>query len=364
MSDQLPPIVPDSDDEGLSSLSDLAAEVIGHDRLDFEPTDTQHRLKNTTPPAERYPPVFDRYSDQQAPADEPVQPEPVRQPSVWGYNLLSLFFLIGTVGLIVYFVHLWNDPFSALNPLSPPTPYVQITVTPFSIVAEATPTATESATFTPEPSTTPTATNQPTESFLFIPTQTAINQTAPTHLPTQTPEPTATLGLDDLTPDAPALEPSNTAASDTALTHTPEPSPTPEPETATPAPTETPHPDHRFQLTEAGVIYRQNQNNLACNWQSITGTITNQRGNPLNNYRVRIIDAQDPMRFDVSVTTGAFINLGDGVYEQLLGNTPRERDYRVQVYDAIGLAVSAPITLQTRGHCMENVTVVDFVQFR
>lgn len=402
MPNQTPLIPVDSDDdEGLSSLSDLAAEVIGDDALDFELlSDTQQRLKNITPPAERYPPLFDRDDEQ---SSDKIHDQRPKSGFAWGYNLLTLLFLIATGGLIVYFVYLWNNPFSPLNPLAPPTPYIQVTTTPFLVVQAThepetpTPSVTVEPSPTPEPSTTdgptqialsvatdeaiitfepnPTLTEQTTETPSMTPTQTveathtpepsaSMTETQtpePTHTPTssatmtatQTPEPSATY-----TPTH-TLEPSHTPTP--TLTHTPTASYTP---SITPTQTMTPHPDHRFQLSDAGVIYRQNENTLACNWESITGKITDQRGNPLNNYRVRIIDVQDPTRFDVSVSTGTFANLGDGVYEQLLGNTPRAREYRLQVYDVIGLAVSAPITLTTRANCLENVAVVDFVQFR
>lgn len=387
MSDNLPHIPTDSDDEGLSSLSDLAAEVIGdNDRLDFEKlSDTQQRLKRT-PPAERYPPLFDQYQADEQPTRIPTT-QKAKQPASWGYNLLTLLFLLGTGGLIAYFVHVWSDPFTPLNPLSPPTPYVQITTTPFIIVqAEIpetetpVPTLEPSATHTPEP----TFTNvSPTEVPLIIATD-DIEENEPvahtseptaTFTTTQTPGPTATFTVTHtaeatttktptLTPEATATKIATsepTATFTATLTFTPTATFTP---TITPTPSPTPHPDHRFQLSKSGVTYRQNENTLGCNWQSITGRITDLRGNPLNGYRVRIIDVQDPTRFDVSVSTGVFANLGDGVYEQLLGNTPRDREYQVQVYDTIGLAISPPFTLFTRSHCAENVTVVDFMQFR
>jgi hypothetical protein len=381
MPDKLPHIPADSDDEGLSSLSDLAAEVVGLDPLDFEPTDTQQRLKRTTSSAERYPPLLDHYQDQQAQEHQQPHDEPPRRASSWGYNLLSFLFMIGSLALIVYFVHIWNNPYSPLNPLAPPTPYIQITTTPVSIV-QAPILETETVTFTPEPTITatiaPTVTQAPTEAMLVMPTDDNTTEPATLEPPltieplatlelsaTSTSEPTntVTLSVTAIPTDEPSYTPEPTATDLAILTHTSEPTAT-LPPTITHTPSPTHHPDHRFQLSETGVTYRQNDNNLACNWQSITGKVSDQRGNPLNNYRIRIIDVQDPTRFDVSVTTGAFINLGDGVYEQLLGNTPRDREYRVQVYDTIGLAVSAPITLSTRAHCSENVTVVDFVQFR
>jgi hypothetical protein len=47
------------------------------------------------------------------------------------YNLITLLFLLGSVALIVYFALIWVDPYSALNPLSPPTPLpLVVTATP------------------------------------------------------------------------------------------------------------------------------------------------------------------------------------------------------------------------------------------
>lgn len=47
------------------------------------------------------------------------------------YNLITLLFLAGSVALVIYFVLVWLDPFSPLNPLSPPTPLpMVVTATP------------------------------------------------------------------------------------------------------------------------------------------------------------------------------------------------------------------------------------------
>lgn len=49
------------------------------------------------------------------------------------YNLIALAFVLATVGVLIYFVFLWNNYNSPLNPFAPPTPMPNfIIVTPSS----------------------------------------------------------------------------------------------------------------------------------------------------------------------------------------------------------------------------------------
>lgn len=300
----MPDSRPASDDESqqngdaddLREVSRLAEELVGDDGLQITPAPP---TKPPTPPAERYPPLApDEYDDALYDDDDWTgrYRRPARPTGAWRYNLLTAFFLLASVGLCGYFAMIWVDPYTPLNPLAPPTPFVEITATPDPAAVAA---------------------------FHAEQTATAIGP------PTATPQPTAT----------------------TETTPTPEVSPTPSP---------TPPPEFVFTMREPGVTHRRNTNERGCNWASITGAIYDADGQPLNGYRVRIIDEADRTRLDVSLTTGINPNLGDGGYEQILGSSPREGRYTLQIYDPQGQAVSAPVMIFTRAECDQNVAEVSF----
>ncbi len=79
-------------------------------------------------PEERFPPL--------APEPEPdIQPavrvgEDVQPKSYRKHNLVAAFFFLAAFGMCVYYTYLWFDPYSALNPLAPATPFIVITTTP------------------------------------------------------------------------------------------------------------------------------------------------------------------------------------------------------------------------------------------
>jgi hypothetical protein len=299
---------PHNENDDLSALSDLAAEVIGDDDINI-PTHEESRFRRpTTPPEERFPPLLDDYTpiEDVMPAVNAPKPKPAPRKQGGGcfYNLMTLIFLLGTGGLIAYYYQVWVDPYSPLNPLAPPTPFIEVSATPDTVAL---------ATY---------------ESELTL---AAIRPTAQAmvDMPTLTPAPDVSV-----TPSEPAT------------------------------PTNTPRPEYVFTLQEPGVTYAQNPNQRGCNWASIRGTIYGRNGQLLDGYRIRIIDVEDPGRLDVSVTSGVLPDLGAGVYEQLLGSTPRIRRYTIQLYDNQGLAVSEPYLIFTRDECAENIAEVNFEQVR
>ncbi len=304
-----PKRTPPDETEDLSALSDLAAEVIGNDGITITAEEDSRFRRPTTPNAERFPPLLDDYepeNDAIAPARSQAQPAPTPHKQAGGgclYNLMTLVFLAGTVGLIVYFSTIWVDPYSPLNPLAPPTPFIEVSATPDTIAI---------ATYETEL------------------TLAAIRPTAQ--------------AMVDMPP--PTFEPEAPPTAD-----------------VTAEPSNTPRPEFVFTLQEPGVVYRQNSNQRACSWESITGTIFDINGQPLNNYSIQIIDIEDA-RFSVSVRSGVFENLGPGVYEQFLSNTPRQKRYTIQLFDPVGSAVSEPFLIFTRDTCAENIAEVNFEQVR
>ncbi|GAB5491120.1 MAG: hypothetical protein Phog2KO_13350 [Phototrophicaceae bacterium] len=257
--------IPDDNAEVLDMLSSLHDEV---------------KAPVITPQEDRYPPTAPTNRPKKTQAKQTVAPTRNSARNTF-YNLMTLIVLIATCALIYWFVQVWNDPQSALNPLSPATPFVMITADPNTIVdteIQATP-------------------DDAGQIFVVI---------------TDTPMPTAS---------------------------------------ATDSP---------FAFITEPILYAPNTNDLACNWWSIAGTVSDLEGNPLTGYRVQIIGE------DVSETvfSGASQAFGAGGYELPLIGTPREAAFVVQLFSAQEAPLSEEIFVSTRADCDANVTVVNFIQNR
>ncbi|GAB4512421.1 MAG: hypothetical protein OHK0046_11900 [Anaerolineae bacterium] len=223
-----------------------------------------------TPPAERYPPTSEQIPT--LPLEEKQaasRPEVIIPPSrARLYNLITFFFTVATLGLLAYIILLWNDPFSALNPLPPATPFVYVTATFGAPASEA---------------------------------QTVVSTALP---PAANGQP----------------------------------------------------------FVASGVLYAPNANASGCNWSSIAGTVTGLQGQPLNGYRVQIVDLDDPTRLDVRVFSGSALTFGEGGFELPLGGAPQQGRYSVQLFTAAGAPLSDNYELITQSTCEENVAIVNFVQ--
>lgn len=111
--------LPDEDDAALQSLAALQDEV---------------RAPVITPSRERFPPTNKPERPPQPPQEAP-KPKPKT-----GWNVLTLFALFCTVGLMGWIALVWVNPTSVVNPFPPATPFVQITATPLGFVAPDLPT--------------------------------------------------------------------------------------------------------------------------------------------------------------------------------------------------------------------------------
>lgn len=110
--------LPDNDAEALQMLSSLRDEV---------------KAPVITPQAERYPPIAPtsrKQTSKSVPKQKVVAPQNKVKNAF--YNLLTLIFIGATCALVFWFVQVWNEPQSALNPFPPPTPFVVITANPNS----------------------------------------------------------------------------------------------------------------------------------------------------------------------------------------------------------------------------------------
>ena len=133
-----------ADDDQDEALPDLDAqfegldfaEQLAHETRPMEaPEEIEERpesLPEEPPPGheDRFPPVAPSLAtDGEAPETLPAT-EPGRPGRFARTDIIAVFFLLASVAMCAYYVTIWNDPFSPLNPLAPPTPFVVITTTP------------------------------------------------------------------------------------------------------------------------------------------------------------------------------------------------------------------------------------------
>ncbi len=240
-----------------------------------------------------------------APLKAPPVPNraPVRRarPGDRARNLISVVFLLATCGVIAYIALLWNDPYSALNPLAPPTP-LPVVIT---------------ATFTPTPTYTPSPTLTPSQTF------------TPSAIPSIQPTPTFTPIF---------LEGFST------------------PQGTPPAPDEVV--DAQFVLSGNRVLYITNPDGRGgCNWSSIAGSVVDAEGAAINGYRVRIVGED----VDEVAITGSAPGFGPGGFELRLGSAARDAQYVAQLFDADDAPMSTVYTVDTRSDCSLNITALRFV---
>lgn len=108
--------------------------------------DLGEALSSLFPPAkERFPPLPDELPSDLDGADraEPMAHDlsPAKHKGIWRYNLVTAIFLLATVGLCGVFAIIWQNPYSAINPLAPPTPFVEVTWTPDAFALGSAPVA-------------------------------------------------------------------------------------------------------------------------------------------------------------------------------------------------------------------------------
>ncbi|MBI1258460.1 MAG: hypothetical protein GC204_13415 [Chloroflexi bacterium] len=265
------------------------------------------RSKRPVNSEDRFPMLPDEAPPPTAPLkDPPKQRPPVKRKnnssSDLGRNLVSLFFLLASCGVIAYIAILWQNPYSTLNPLAPPTPL------PVVITATYTP----SATFTASPTLTPTLTLTPTA--------------IPTLAPTLTFTPIFLEGFS-----------------------TPQGTPPPTDDTNV----------YQFGLQRDHVLYITNPDARGgCNWSSIAGSVMNYDGSALNGYGVHVVGDG----VDQTVATGSAPGFGPGGFEVPLGNVARDAQYIAQLIDPQGTPVSPVYTVVTRSDCDFNIAALRFVE--
>ena len=247
------------------------------------------------------------------------EPEPkssrgsISMPSFGVWDILSLVVLLITVCLGVYFVMIFIDPSSGLNPLKPSELRIPTaTITPLQMDATWTPTPTVYAS--------PTATLLPT--IEVPPTITPANFVPATDTPVPTKTPTATR-----TPKAPFSASSVNAIESVLIPH----------------------------LLDA-----------SCNWQGVGGTVDDQNGSPIIGIVVRLAGKLNGKTVELTTVSGISPEYGKSGFEFVLGDTPvNSRDtLYVQLLDQAGLPLSDKIYIDTSSDCKKNLVLVRFKKNR
>jgi hypothetical protein len=237
----------------------------------------------------------------------PPHPAPApRAGIIW--NLLTALTLLSTLCLGSYFLILFINPLSALNPLPPATParlfLPTFTATPLQLQATWTPTSTIQPTpsDTPRPTFTPVFTSTP---FSLIPT-------------TVTPL---------LSPTATPIFPYT--ASITAL--------------------------------ESAPI-----NGQGCDWLGVAGSADDLNNSPILYLRLRLGGVLGSQVIDQVTVTGIAPQYGRAGFEFVLGNKPiaSNKTLWIQLFDQSGLEQSEKVYFDTYDSCKKNLILIRFKKIR
>jgi len=237
-----------------------------------------------------------------------------RKPLVW--NLLTVGVLLGICCLAYYFLTIFNNPNSPLNPF-PPAPLATLyqTVTPISTII-----------IMPQPNTwTPTTTIQPS--------------------PSRTKAPTWTLLPQMITP---------------SITPTPIVTPT----EANPTITSTPMPVSAEITYMASTDFHPDKN---CDWLGVAGKVLGTDGKPLQNQTVLLggsLDGQDIQ--SIPKLSGENQAYGLSGFEFVLGDHPiaSTQTLWIQLFDNTGRPLTDKVFFDTYTDCTQNLVMVVFTKTR
>lgn len=252
--------------------------------------------------------------------EEPEQPEtpkaPQRKRSASGcalWNLLTFLVLLIVGCIVIWFLAVFTNPSTPLNPFPPP----ELPTAPSLPTATPTGLVQLPPTWTAEPTATPTV--------------------SPTPRPTSTPLPTATpFSLID--PTTSTLE-------------------------ATPGSSGRP-----FVLDGEALAIQNIANNSGCDWMGVVGQIKDMRGSPINGQVVQLGGVLPGVASSVDQLTlsGVTQDFGAGYYEFQLADRPiaSRGTLWVQLYDQSGVPVSDKAFFETYVECEKNMIVLNFQQVR
>lgn len=228
--------------------------------------------------------------------------KPKNRMDVW--DMLSLFTLMITFCVGLYFVAIYMSPNATYNPFSPARAAANMLPTPTITQIQLLPTWTA--------------------------TQSAISET-----PTLTLVPTFT------------LEPSPTVVSLVTPSRTPSPTATPKaPFNAT------------VTYIDSTIIHPE----AGCNWQSVAGTIVDSNNADMIGITVRLAGFYNGKTQNQLTVSGISPAFGKSGFEFFLSAVPISSDglLTIQILDQAGLPLSSIIEIDTFSDCSKNLVLVKF----
>ncbi|MBW8010203.1 MAG: hypothetical protein FVQ83_03025 [Chloroflexi bacterium] len=229
------------------------------------------------------------------------------------WDLATVLFLVSALFVGGWFVAVFLNPQSGLNPWSP-VPVVEVTLPP---IATLPPAQQSEATATPETPSPVTAI--PTD----IPTATSTTQLLPT--------PTETI-LITSTP----TEPSNGGGL-----------------------------PYEMQVGNpiylASTIYHPD---LGCSFLGVGGQAFDMNGSPVQGFIIRLTGTLNGDFLEFLTRTGAATQYGPGGYEIKISDQPAEstNDLRIVLLDQESVPISEPVFFDTFDDCNRNVVLINFVE--
>lgn len=254
----------------------------------------------------------DFLNDAPLPAASPVKKKKKSdRDGLW--NTLTVVMLVLTLCSCGFFFSIFNNPYSAFNPLQPPTPV------PPSLTPTWTPIRFD-PTWTPEPTIPPTATNTPRPTITLEPTFTPFKLVTPTKPPTATP----------------VVSP-----------------------TRTPKPTGAP-----YAVTVNAVSSTTYRADSSCSTMYVAGQALDSKNNPSIGLIVKLGGSVPGKSFNETTLTGIAVAYGQGAFEFELGVQPvaSKNTLWVQLFDQANAPMSEQIYLTTYADCNRNLIYVRFTQ--
>jgi len=234
--------------------------------------------------------------------DKPAK-RPGPQLNIW--DVFTVLVLLVTLGIGAFFIYLFVNPATPLNPLQPriPTPFLfpTGTITPIQLASTWTPTFVD---VTDTPTLAPTITLQPSAtSFSLVP-------------PTRTPTPT----------------------------------PTPKAPFSSSAPLS-------FQS-----IDNPHLADLGCNWQGVGGDVEDAQRGPIIGMVLRLMGTLAGKPINMTTVSGAIQYFGQSSYVFVLGTTPvaSTQPLTLQLLDQAGLPLAQNVYIVTSNLCTKNLIMVNF----
>ena len=227
-------------------------------------------------------------------------------------DVFSILLLVGAACLGAYFLLVFMNPYTALNPLPPNTPIPPVVI--------------PSATITPQQLEAPW-----TETPTIQPSITPTSRATFTPIPTSTPLVLFT------------------------ETFTPEP------------PTATATPQMPFEATVQQISSTVIHADTACNWLGIGGTVEDSDKSPLLGVVVRVQGNLLGKTVDQTTVAGVSPAYGKSGFEFILGEAPIPSDGEslyIRLFDQAGLPLSDEIRFSSSASCDENLILIRFTKVR